>query len=203
MGIPASSIIYRAGHQLQDTDHIRWTVEELISWMNEAARAVITRRLDAGAYVDNLVLVAGTKQELPATAYRLIDVTRNMGTGATPGRVVKRCDRQMLDNCYPDWHTHAASNETRNFVYDDAANPNAFYVYPPANANRVLEAVLARFPVEIDDANDELDMDNGFEEAVLNFVLYRCWAKDSEYGDPGKAAAMMSAFQASLGEAAK
>lgn len=46
-------------------------------------------------------------------------------------------------------------------------------------------------------------MDASFEEALLNFVLYRCYAKDSEFGDPGKAAAMYAAFQGALGEQVK
>lgn len=204
MGIPVSLIIQRAGFALLDEDHIRWTSDELVSWINEAARAVVVRRNDAGAYTDNFTLIAGTKQTLPANVFRLIDVIRNMGTGSTPGRVVKRCDRQLLDNFTPGWHADPAAAVTRNFCYDDGANPQVFYVHPPANANKVLECIFARLPPPVDNITmTEVDMDDGFGEALLNFVLYRCYAKDSEFADAAKAAAFMSAFQASLGEAAK
>lgn len=203
MAIAVASIIERAGFHLQDEQHIRWTVSELVSWVNEAAKAIVTRRPDAGAFVDNLVLVAGTKQALPDSVYRIIDVTRNMGTGSTPGRVVKRCDRALLDNADPDWHSRTPSAETRNYLYEDAANPQVFYVYPPAVANNVLEAILAHFPLDVSSDTDTVDMDASFEEAMLNFVLYRCYAKDSEYGDAGKAAAMYGAYQAALGEQVK
>lgn len=203
MTIAASEIILRAGHHLQDTDHIRWTVEELVSWINEAAKAVVTRRLDAGAVIDNLPLVAGTKQTLAADIYRLIDITRNMGDGATPGRAVVRVDRNLLDSIRPDWHTDAQNAVTRNFMYDGERNPTVFFVYPPAVNGKSLEAVVAKFPDDIADEAGEVDLEASFEESILNYVLYRCYAKDSEFGDPAKAVAQYNAFLASLGEQVK
>lgn len=203
MTINVADIIQRAGYHLQDTDHIRWTAEELVSWVNEAAKAVVTRRLDAGAVIDNLPLVAGTKQTLASDIYRLIDVTRNMGNGATPGRIVKRVDRALMDSVRPDWHTVAQNAETRNFMYDGETNPTVFYVYPPSVGGKSLEAVVAKFPEDAADENGTVDLEGSFEESVLNYVLYRCYAKDTEFGDPAKAVAQYNAFLASLGEQVK
>lgn len=203
MGIPVASIIQRAGFYLNDTDHIHWSVTELIGWMNEAAKAVVTRRWDAGAVTENLPLVAGTKQTLAAEIYRIIEITRNMGSGATPGRAVTRADRRLMDTSLPGWHTATAAAETRNWMYDSETSPTIFHVYPPAVAGKSLEAIVSRFPLDVATDQDEIDLDGSFEEAVLNFVLYRCFAKDSEYGDPGKAVAMYDAFRAALGEQVK
>lgn len=203
MTINVADIIQRAGYHLQDTDHIRWTVEELVSWVNEAAKAVVTRRLDAGAVIDNLPLVAGTKQTLASDIYRLIDVTRNMGDGATPGRAVKRVDRALMDSVRPDWHTATQAAETRNFMYDGETNPTVFFVYPPAVNGKSLEAVVAKFPADAADEAGTVDLEGSFEESLLNYVLYRCYAKDSEFGDPAKAVAQYNAFLASLGEQVK
>ena len=203
MTIPVANIIQRAGYHLQDTDHIRWTVEELVSWVNEAAKAVVTRRLDAGAVIDNLPLVAGTKQTLAADIYRLIDITRNIGSGATPGRAVVRADRALMDAIRPDWHSDDQNAVTRNFMYDGERSPSNFYVYPPAMNGKSLEAVVAKFPADVQDDEDEVNLEASFEESVLNYVLYRCYAKDSEFGDPAKAVAQYNAFLASLGEQVK
>lgn len=200
MGIPTATLLRRAGVHLLDTDHERWKVDELIDWINEGARAIVSRRYDAGSSTENVALVAGSKQTLAADVFRLIDITRNRGTGNDAGRVVKRVDRQLLDVSDPLWHSKTAAAITRQYVYDEKFNPSVFYVSPPAISGNYLEAIVSRFPAEVTSADgQEVDMTDEFQEPLLNFMLYRCYAKDSEYGDPSKAVAHYQAFTASLG----
>lgn len=197
--IPVSTIIYRAGVLLLDEDHIRWTTAELLSWINEGASAIVAAKPAAGARAGVLSLAGGTLQLIESPITQLIDVVRNIGAdGVTPGRAIRRTDRSMLDSVLPDWHLSAQSSTIKHFVYDDR-NPSAFYVFPPAAPGVKVEVAYAVLPDEVTDLDGGLDMTADYAEPLLNFVLYRCFAKDSEYANGNVAAGYYQAFQASLG----
>ncbi|AAQ54991.1 virion-associated phage protein [Burkholderia phage Bcep22] len=158
MPIAATDLIARAGNVLQDEDHIRWEVPELIEWINDAARETIVRRPAARSVAAVLELAAGTRQAIPERGVELLDVVRNMGAdGVTPGRIVRRVDRQLLDDQNPDWHAARAKNVVKHFTFDERA-PRIFYVYPPAVAGTKVETLHSELPPAIAASGDTLDM---------------------------------------------
>jgi hypothetical protein len=200
MAFTASLLMTRAGLVLQDTAKVRWTESELISWINEGVRAVVVRRPDAGASTQNFTLANGTKQTLAADIYRLIDVVRNMGAGgATPGNAVRLVERELLDNAADGWHAETAAAVTRQYVYDGQADPNTFYVYPAGIAGNQLEVIVSKIPTDVSAGSDSVAIHDAFEEAVLNFVLFRAFSKDSQYANGAMAAAHYAAFKDALG----
>ena len=46
MAITAQSIIRRATDLLQDQTSVRWTLQELVRWLNDAQRAIVKVRPD-------------------------------------------------------------------------------------------------------------------------------------------------------------
>ena len=62
--IQVSDIVAKVGYLMLDTDHVRWTVPELIGWINESAGAILTRRPAAFARRSVHTLVAGTLQSI-------------------------------------------------------------------------------------------------------------------------------------------
>lgn len=199
--ILVGTITVRASAVLNDTVHTRWPVDELLTWINEGAKAIVTRRPDAGASTELFTLVDGSRQTLPDDAFRLVDVCRNMGSnGTTTGRVIKRVDRQLMDNADPDWHTRTPGAVTRSYMYDWEINPREFYVYPPAVAAQKVELTISRLPAEITDEQDQIELPAEFEEALLSYVLFRSFSKDSEYANAQTAAAHYAAFVAALGQ---
>lgn len=194
MTIPATDLISRASTILQDEDHVRWPVPELLEWVNDAARETILRRPAARSVTKALSLVAGTKQAIPATGVQLLDVVRNLGMdGATPGRAVRRIDRQLLDDQMPDWHMAKKAAKIKHFTFEDRA-PKDFYVYPPAVAGTQVEALYSELPPAVDSEAQSIDMPAEYLNAMVNYMVYRALSKDSEYANGQIATLQFQAF---------
>lgn len=202
MAIPVSDVLVRIDAMLNDEDRSRWPADERIRYMNDALGAIITRK--PGAFATRTVhsLSAGTAQSLPAGGVLLLDVVRNLGAdGVTPGAPVRRTDRQLLDDTDPTWHTGKQKPAIKHFTFDDRA-PTVFYCYPPAIAGTKVELLHAALPAPASESDEAgtLAIGREYMEAVVNYVCYRCKAKDSEYGNGGEAGAYYGAFTAALGE---
>lgn len=200
MTLPVADVLKRTDDLLTDADRVRWPVAERIRWMNEAMGAIMTRRPQAFAKVAVVPLAGGTLQEIPDDGSQLLDVVRNMGSGATPGRAIRRTDRQLLDDSAPDWHTAKPKAQIKHYTFDDRT-PTHFYCYPPAVAGTHVELSYSRLPTPLAETaeNGTLDVGAEYLEAVVNYVCYRCNTKDSEYAAPVVATAFYQAFEASLG----
>lgn len=199
MPIPAADLISRASTILQDEEHVRWTTDELLEWINDAACATIILRPAARAVTAVLSLAAGTRQQLPGTAVQLLDVVRNIGAdGVTPGRSVRRVDRQLLDDQNPDWHAARPKNAVKHFTFDERA-PKVFYVYPPAVAGTKVEALHSELPPTVTSDTDSLDMDAEYMNVLVSYICYRALSKDSEFGNGTVAALHYQAFADAVG----
>ena len=200
--IEVADMLSRVSYLLNDEDMIRWTQAERIDWGNEAMAAIINRRPDAFAARAIVPLIGGTYQTIPETSTMLLDVVRNIGAdGATPGRAIRRSDRQLLDDSDPDWHTVTPRAQVRQFTFDDRV-PTVFYVYPPAITGTQVELIVAQLPDPITSTDSEGDYELGpeYAEALVNYICYRARSKDSEEGSIPDASAFYAAFSAALGE---
>lgn len=199
MALSMQAIADRVGDLLLDEEHVRWPVAELIRWANESMGAILSRRPVALSRRTVHTLVEGTYQTIPDASSVLLDVVRNLGTsGTTPGKPVRRSDRQQIDDIDPNWHTLTPANEVKQYAYDDRV-PTVFYVYPPSVAGLKVEILDAALPAEIDAITDNIDIAPEYMEAVVNYVCYRCNSKDSEFANAAVATAFYQAFEASLG----
>lgn len=88
MAVTAQSIIDKAETRLNDTSNVRWSEDDLLSFLNEGQRDIAIRTTTIGirsAYVaeEVITLSAGTKQTLSgnttATPIKLLDCVRNVG----------------------------------------------------------------------------------------------------------------------------
>jgi hypothetical protein len=201
--ILGSAVLDRAGIILQDTTNIRWPTAELLGWLNDGQREIVLRKPDAYTKSEAIVLTASeTKQSIPAAGIQLIDVVRNMGTGgATPGRAITRTERYILDSQRPDWNTETGTSEVKHYMFDER-NPKYFYVYPPQGpAPGYVEAVYSSAPAELATAAATLTLDDVYSSALLDYVLYRAYSKDSDIAPnaPQRAVGHYEAFLKSLG----
>jgi hypothetical protein len=161
--------------------------------------AIITRKPSTCSKIHVLPLLAGSHQKIPEDGTQLLDVICNMGTtGTTPGRSVRRTDRQALDDDDLYWHKAAPKTEISQFTFDDRT-PKDFFVWPPAVANTNLKIAYAAIPPAITELTDTLDIGLEAMDAVVNYVAYRAKSKDSQYANAGEAAAFYSAFADALG----
>ena len=203
MTIPVQDIVDRVTDLLIDKDRddadARWSTAELLRWINDSRAAIMTRRPEAGGKFQVSTLVAGSMQAIPDNAVALLDVVRNMGMdGATPGRSIRRTDRQNIDDTDPNWHTATPSAEISQFTYDDRM-PYNYFVSPPAVAGTKVLVGCSTVPAAVTSVADSLDIDMQYMEPIVNYVAYRAKSKDSQYANAGEAAAFYSAFTDALG----
>lgn len=196
----ASSIISRAGTVLADETYVRWTEAELLGWLNDGQREIVSLRPSANPKTAAVALVAGTRQALPAEAYQLIRITRNMDAdGTTPGWAVRLTDMALLDQQSPDWHMETPKARVRQYTYD-LREPLAYYVYPPVVSGTRVEMTYSFPPVEVPSAASAITISDMYANALLDYVLFRAYAKDGEHpANAARAAAYRQSFENSLG----
>lgn len=198
--ITAQSIIDRAAIIIQDETGTRWPSDELLKWLNDGQREIVMLKPDSYAQNESMALAAGTKQSLPTAGIALIDVVRNMGVdGSTPGKVIRRIDRRILDDQHPDWHEETPSAEVGHYAFDQR-DPKHFYVWPPADGTTQVEIIYSASPTEISDPANTITLDDVYANALLDYILYRAYSKDADYaGNAQRAISARASFMASLG----
>ncbi|MBB76628.1 MAG: hypothetical protein CMJ75_19145 [Planctomycetaceae bacterium] len=195
--LPAADVVRKCGMLLQDEKHVRWPVAELIDWINEAVRAIVNIRHAAGERRVVLSLESGARQTLPISCIQLMAIHCNNDQDDYPGRAITIASRSALDLTFPDWMAQPQKAEARQYMVDERA-PNVFWIYPPAKAGTRVTASLAMTPDPIT-VDDPLPIGAEYEDSVINYVLYRCFAKDSEYANGSIAAAYFNTYAQSLG----
>lgn len=195
----AKELLDRITKTLQDPDYVRWNKEELLDWISEAQIA-IARTPGAYSKVSVISLKQGTRQELPADAWELLTITRNVDEDGVPLTPVRITTRSLLDAYFPQWHMLAERPLVENYVYDDRF-PRMFSVYPPNDGTGRVEAIYAGIPAPITDETTEIELDDTFVPALLSYALYRATSKDSDYA-PGtqNAAAWYQSYQSELSQ---
>jgi hypothetical protein len=159
MAITAQSIIRRATDLLQDQTSVRWTLQELVRWLNDAQRAIVKVRPDAMNTTVTMSLSAGSRQDLDSTTAneagnaalapapaKLIDITRNMASTSTKD-VVTKVEKKIMD-AIRGWHSVTPSVNILHYIFD-AKDPKTFYVYPPATSLAKLEVMYSAYPTDI------------------------------------------------------
>lgn len=204
MTLTAQSIIRRVVETLQDPTSIRWTVDELVRYLNDGQRAILVPRPDAITVTGPIPLAPGPRQALPAGGTKLLEVVRN---SAGTKRAVRITNREILDAQLPNWPSMAGTLEVLHYMYDPR-DPRAFMVYPPAAAGASVEGTYSAMPVDITEPSPgalytavtgSLGVPDIYANALQDYVLARCFMKDSEYaGNAQRAQAHYQLFATAL-----
>jgi hypothetical protein len=202
-------VIRRVEDVLQDSN-IRWPRTELQNWMNESYLAITLARPDANAKSGTFTCAAGTRQVLTAefpSALRLLDVTRNMASTSSY-RVIRLVARSVLDDQRPGWHAETGTVNIQHYTFDPR-QPKEFFVYPPATTAAEVEVVYTDSPGSHSLSESDLDpegtnaevikLDDIYMSPIIDWILYRAYSKDAEYGaNEQRAQASYAAFNAAL-----
>jgi len=203
-------IIRRVEFVLQDTN-IRWPRLELQNWLNESYLAITLLRPDANAKSGTFTCSAGSRQDITdefPSALRLLDVTRNLAS-TSDYKVIRIVSRSVLDDQRPSWHAETGTVNIQHYTHD-TRQPKEFFVYPPATTAAQIEVVYADAPgqhalsesdLDPDGSNTEvIKLDDIYMSPIIDWVLYRAYSKDAEYGaNEARASASYSAFNSALG----
>ena len=198
MAVTVADVLADCRYILQDAAKVRWADAELLLWLNIGQYVIAIGKPDASTTTAAIALVAGTKQALPAGGIVLIDVIRNMGTGSTPGRAVRREDKAMMDTIAPDWHTSTAGGVVHYYMVDSRF-PKTFYVYPPQPAVPTYIEIVYSVAPSLAVTGGNITLDDIYRAVLLDYICYRAFSKDNEVGDAGKASFHMQAFLNSMG----
>lgn len=217
----ATDIITRVSIALFDQTNVRWSQAEIVNYINDGQAQIILYRPDANSVTGSIRLVTGSKQSIPLAqttdpngvalppGIRFLRVIRNMGSdGRTPGRSIRECSSVALDNELPDWHWLNPAAAVQHYIFDNIA-PQNFYVYPSvaSGATPYIEVVYAGLPVKVlsnsdgspTTATNQLTLQDQYINPLMDFVLYRCYAKDASYaGNMQRAMSHYEAFGNSL-----
>jgi hypothetical protein len=182
--VTAQTIINKAAIQLTDIANVRWTRAELLSWLNDGMRQIVTMQPSASSTTVSKLLTAGTRQTIPSDGWLLLQIYRNMGTtGSAAGRAIRIVSREVLDGFDPYWHTGIPKAEVKNFIYD-TQDQTAFYVYPPNTGTQYIELNYSAQPTNLTTENQVIPIFDVFQSALVDYILYRACSKDAEYA-PG------------------
>ncbi len=179
----AKDLILRAVTQLQDKGAVRWSTADLVRWLNDGQRQIAVDRPDSVAVAIDFALAVGARQTIPADSLAFIDVLCNF----VSRKAVRKVAMSDLDAIEPGWQGRAGSNAIQHFTHD-LREPRSFHVYPPAIAGARVELIHARAPALIDEApsgdwttvTGNTSVSDAFANALLDYVLYRAFAMDSE-----------------------
>ena len=182
--ILASTIIDKAAVQLTDLGNDRWTRSELLGWLNDAQRQIVLLSPQTNNKVEVVKLDAGTRQTIPTDGWRFLNVIRYMGTdGTKPGRAVRLVSQELLDASDPNWHGAKQEDVPKNFIFNEQEQ-DIFYVYPPNTGRGYAQINYAPVPTGITSEASPIQVNDIYQTAILDYILYRACSKDAEYA-PG------------------
>lgn len=206
MTTTVNSVINNAQQILQDTGGIRWSeTNELVKWVNDAQREIALLKPDATSLNTTITLVDGTKQSIPTDGNRLLRVIRNMSAASSGngGRSIRLVERDVLDTQTPTWHDPdvtgdaAHTNVVKNYIYDEQ-DPKNFYVFPGVTGDAYIEIVYSQNPATVTSSGN-LSVDDIYATAVMNYVLYMAYMKESEVaGNAQRASSHYNLFTAAI-----
>jgi hypothetical protein len=203
MSIAAQSIIHRVVDTLQDNTSIRWPVGELARYFNDGQREVILYRPDAMVTNTAQTLVSGSKQAIPATGSKLIEVVKN----TISKKAIRLCNREILDAQQPGWHALTGVVDAVHYCYDPR-DPKVFYVYPPNTGTGSVDLIYSNTPTDITEPSSgdytaitgNLSVPDIYANVIQDYILYRAYAKDADYAANGaRSQAAYASFAAALG----
>ena len=212
MALTGTNVLSRIKDILQDTTSVRWPEAEILRYINDAQREIVNYKPESSAKTDNVQLATGTKQALPADGLRLIKVTRNMSAAsgsATGKRAIRIVNVDILNTQEPDWNDPTVSGDAqhgtvvKHYIFDED-DPKNFYVYPGVAGNAFVEIVYSKTPTDLSSASSNLDIDDIYGNAVIDYVLFRAYQKDSEYaGNAQRAQTHYQLFLNCIGQGAQ
>jgi hypothetical protein len=186
MTITVQSIVKRAQIALNDIDGVRSPASDLVDYLNQGQRDIVTARPDITATIGTLALEAGDMQTIPANAAALIDIQSN--AGGTKKRITKT-DMVLLDAVDPAWRSKTGQTEIVHFMHD-LRTPRVFYVYPPAAVGAAVRAEYSAYPIDAGVPNGDgtawttaygdIGIPDQYATALEMMVMHYAYAKDLE-----------------------
>lgn len=184
----AADVLMSVRDQLQDNG-VRWKTPELLQYLGDGAMQVAVLAAPAELSVfRQLSLQTGALQQLPDDLLRLQGI---------PG--ISKVSMRDMNDTVPGW-MQAKAGKPVHVVVTENAPDNIFHVYPPASAGQILHVQALARPIAPVNEASTIPLKAEWRAALIDYVLYRAFAKDADYaGNAARAATHQAAFAASVG----
>lgn len=207
MAFTAADIMRKASTILLDANATRWPLTELLDWINSATVEIAIAKPTATATTLSVSLVEGTKQALPAGYHQILRVLHNTASG----KAVTPAARTFIDIQIPNWHATASLpfSVDVTHIINEPDDQGSFWVVPGNTGAGALTLIASAVPAAIARPTNPLDITEYtanvpvadiYQNAVLDYVLYRAFSKDiAIQGAANRAAAHYQQFTNALG----
>lgn len=206
-------IIRKAAKALIDEDNERWTLGELVDYLNEAEREMYLLRPDL--YASRVTeTFSQDSNYISFSPYdeKILDVEYATTLTDSTTYPIRLVDMATLEAVMPDWRNATATNAVKHYMFDPR-DRSIVYLYPPAKADtriRLLKAVLPEPIAQPTAGQTYLDVTGivtvpeEFEGALVSYVLHKAYLKDSEEaGSQARAQSYYQHFATILGVSTK
>lgn len=167
---------------LGDPDRERWTVAQLVTFINEALCEILTYRPDEFAVTTEITLQPGRLQRVPDGYRQLISLEYNIGGDETPiQETAESIQRTFVGRpCrLPSSACYVVQSWSRN-----SKDRRTFYVNPPVPkgvTHRVVATLVANPPKHDKQRLDDcLGIDCAYRAQVVDWVMARALEVDVE-----------------------
>jgi hypothetical protein len=202
----STDLILEVSEDLQDQwsgdEFSRWSSADLLKYLNDAEKVIVTYNPQSYISTAVYILVAGTKQTLPdgtssfqspaavthPKAIELIKIHRNMGiTGLVAGTTITPIGPRDMDEVYPLWRSVTASATVVHYMFDKE-DRTRFEVYPPQPTVSMgyIEAVYSAVPTVITTGGN-VNLGDEYLPALRAYMRYRAYSVDAQNSQGGYA----------------
>lgn len=207
MAFTAKDVLSRCAIILNDETSARWPLAELLGWLNDGVREISLQKPSAATETAQIDMTAGTKQALPGQYHSLVSVIRNVASGMA----ITPASRDLIDRQIPGWHDARIVRPCKDVVHiiDDNTEPQTFYVVPGNDGTGRIEVVAARNvapivvpqqPEIIVSYSATVELNDIWQNALVDYILYRALSKDIAIPGVGdRAVAHYQQFAAAVG----
>jgi hypothetical protein len=196
MAAIANAVISRASTLLLDITGVRWPATELLVYLCDGQREAASIKPNIYVKFAALPLVPGPRQAMPADARELKEITRNVN-----GSAIRSVSRELMDAHIPTWYTSQPKSTVMHSMYSDL-DPLTFFVYPPqpATGSGAGSVEMTYFAIPADIAvTDRILIPDTYIGALVDYILYRAFSKDTEYAaNADTAQEYLASFNASI-----
>lgn len=184
---------------LGDPNFDLWAKGDLLGFLIDGLGELLPHAPEQFTHSTDVTLVDGAHQSMPANTVGMTAPVCNL-VADVPDRALRPVSLAALDRASPSWRAATPSATAKGLAYD-SANPDVFYVTPPAIAGNKVRLNLIIQPVDLD-LYDDVPVDETYFGALKNYLFFRAYARDDDHAAQNtRAMSHLEAFKIAIGAA--
>lgn len=190
MTFSVTDIFTRVQRTFGDESAVQVTEEDIIRWINDAQREVVMQHEGLLTKEDFLSSVAGTNEyNMPSDVFTLTHVSYRDGD-TQPFYPLIFITKTALNEYAPGWDGAPHTGYPKLFSKDQNGKI-ILYPTPDKTATDNIKLEYSRYPVDLTDSNDAIDLPAYYHSYVEHFCMMKAYEKDEDWESVDKKAALV------------